>query len=158
MSGKLRRNDGTCAEWSCSYFEFRSSWYGSSLRPRSRHLLAFQQAEMPDYTPLGLQKIALQAAADPTLIRCPRDGVVMRVAATRARHDGRSVPTIREFPRLPSGPGWCVVELDVECPACRRRAERVRPAADEATDRQQCSLFDVAAPTRTNATRHAIPR
>jgi hypothetical protein len=113
---------------------------------------------MPDYTPLGLQKIAVQASVDPTLIRCPRDGAVMRVVATRARHDDRGVPTFREFPRLPCGAGWRVTELDVECPACRRQAERLRPATDDADDKQQCSLFDIASPAQTTPARHAIPR
>lgn len=60
-----------------------------------------------DYALLGIQKIAQQAARDPTTIRCPRDGAVMRVFA-------RGTPTAFEG-------------LDVECPACRRRATGVRP-------------------------------
>lgn len=64
---------------------------------------------MQDYAVLGIQKIAQQAARDPTTIRCPRDGAVMRVLGPRS-------PTVREV-------------LDVECPACRRRAVGVRPNA-----------------------------
>ena len=113
---------------------------------------------MPDYTRLGYQKIAHQASVDPALIRCPRDGAVMRVLATRARHDDRGVPTFREFPRLPAGAGWHVTELDLECPACRRRAEGIRPVTDNADDRRQCNLFEVsssssAAPTLSRITR-----
>ncbi len=77
---------------------------------------------MPDYTELGLQKIAHQAARDLTLIRCPRDGVVMRVVASRAERQDRDGLTKRRFDRLPTGRGWQVTGLDVECPACRRRA------------------------------------
>jgi hypothetical protein len=61
-----------------------------------------------EYLLLGIEKIARQAARDPTTIRCPRDGAVMRVLGTgvRAASEG----------------------LDLECPACRRRAVGVRPA------------------------------
>ncbi|MGD8727959.1 MAG: hypothetical protein PVH40_09955 [Gemmatimonadales bacterium] len=110
---------------------------------------------MSDYTALGLHKIALQASVNPTLIRCPRDGVVMRVVAAHARHDGRGVPTYRDFSRLPSGAGWHILKLDVECPACRRRAESVRPAMGEADDTDQCNLFDVTSPPPPTSSRHA---
>ena len=60
---------------------------------------------MREYALLGIQKIARQAARDPTMIRCPRDGAVMRVLRCPPAYD-----------------------LDVECPACGRRAEGVRPA------------------------------
>ena len=81
---------------------------------------------MPDYTPLGLQKLAEQAARDVTSIRCPRDGAVMRVLASRT--DDVSEEREREqavHPWRKSGP--VVVEVDVECPACRRHAMGVRP-------------------------------
>lgn len=58
---------------------------------------------MQDYALLAIEKIARQASRDPTTIRCPRDGAVMRVLGTGDA-------------------------LDVECPACRRRAVGVRPA------------------------------
>jgi hypothetical protein len=58
-----------------------------------------------EYALLGIEKIARQAARDPTTIRCPRDGAVLRVAR-RAAEDG---------------------VLDVECPACGRTAVGVRP-------------------------------
>jgi len=61
-----------------------------------------------DYALLGIQKIARQAARDPTTIRCPRDGAVMRVLTPA---------TVR-----------IDAEFDVECPACRRRATGVRLA------------------------------
>jgi len=113
---------------------------------------------MPDYTPLGFQKIAHQASVDPKLIRCPRDGVVMRVLATRARYDDRGIPTFREFPRLPAGAGWRVTELDLECPACRRRAERVRPATDDPADRHQCNLFEASSSTAAASARGPVRR
>ena len=56
---------------------------------------------------------AQQAARDPTTIRCPRDGAVMRVLGGRAPASGEP--------------------LDLECPACRRRAVGVRPADSAAT-------------------------
>jgi hypothetical protein len=61
-----------------------------------------------EYLLLGIEKIARQAARDPTTIRCPRDGAVMRVLGERAPASGEP--------------------LDLECPACRRRAVGVRPA------------------------------
>lgn len=65
---------------------------------------------MPEYAVLGIEKIARQAARDPTTIRCPRDGAVMRVLGA---------------------PGATGTEaFDVECPACRRRALGVRPATE----------------------------
>ncbi|NIM52815.1 MAG: hypothetical protein GTN62_15185 [Gemmatimonadales bacterium] len=90
---------------------------------------------MPDYTPLGIQKIARQAARDLTTIRCPRDSVVMRILASRAERQDREGLTRRTFQRAPTQGAWRVTELDVECPACRRRALGIRPAvASEPTD------------------------
>ena len=63
---------------------------------------------MQEYLLLGIEKIARQAARDPTTIRCPRDGAVMRVLGGRAPASGEP--------------------LDLECPACRRRAVGVHPA------------------------------
>lgn len=85
-----------------------------------------------DYSSLGIVKLQRQAEANPTLIRCPRDGVVMRVLGGRAvRRDGAG-ETRRFEDRLPNLRSWQVREVDVECPACRRRAEGVRlsPRAD----------------------------
>lgn len=76
---------------------------------------------MSDYTPLGLEKLAHQAAKDLTTLRCPRDSVVMRVLACRAEQALRGAVSRREFSRVP-GREWRVLEVDVECPACRRRA------------------------------------
>ena len=82
---------------------------------------------MSDYTPLGIQKIAQQAGRDPTLIRCPRDSVVMRVLkASAERPDDEGVKR-RTFDGMPKGSTWSLTEVDVECPACRRRAAGVRP-------------------------------
>ncbi|UCF40964.1 MAG: hypothetical protein JSW43_01075 [Gemmatimonadota bacterium] len=85
---------------------------------------------MADYSVLGIHKIARQAAADLGIIRCPRDGAVMRVVASRAEHTSRNGTILREFDRLPRGAEWLIVDLDLECPACRRRAAGVRPAGD----------------------------
>jgi hypothetical protein len=82
---------------------------------------------MADYTPLGLEKIARQAASDLSLIRCPRDSVVMRVVVSRAeRVDGVELES-REFRSRPPDAEWRVTELTVECPACRRCATGIRP-------------------------------
>ncbi len=85
---------------------------------------------MPDYSVLGTHKIAQQAAADLGFVRCPRDGAVMRVMASRAEHTSHNGTIVREFDRLPRGNDWRVIDLDLECPACRRRANRVRPTGD----------------------------
>ncbi len=82
---------------------------------------------MADYTPLGLEKIARQAADDLSLIRCPRDSVVMRVVGCRAEPVNGAASEGREFRSRPPKAGWRVTEVDVECPACRRRATGVRP-------------------------------
>jgi hypothetical protein len=97
---------------------------------------------MPDYTLVGYQKIAQQAALDAAVVRCPRDGAVMRVMASRAEHTGRNGTILREFDRLPRGSDWQVLELDLECPACRRRAAGVRPASDPAECPYQWGLFE----------------
>ncbi len=77
---------------------------------------------MSDYTLTGDAKIAQQARRDAALIRCPRDSAVMRVTASRAERTGGRESEVRVFDRLPRGPDWQVRELDVQCPACRRRA------------------------------------
>lgn len=79
-----------------------------------------------DYSSLGIVKLQRQAEANPTLIRCPRDGVVMRVLGGRAARRDGSGETRRFADRLPNLRGWQIREVDLECPACRRRAERVR--------------------------------
>lgn len=80
---------------------------------------------MSDYTALGLEKLAHQAAADLTTIRCPRDSVVMRLLVCRAERTAGGEVTQGEFHRPPRGREWRVREVDVECPACRRRALHV---------------------------------
>jgi hypothetical protein len=80
---------------------------------------------MDDYTPLGIEKIARQAGIAISGIRCPRDGVVMRVLTWRARRRDGSDETRRGAGRPPVSKEWAVTQLDVECPACRRRAEGV---------------------------------
>jgi len=88
---------------------------------------------MSDYTSLGVDKIAQQATRDAALIRCPRDSVVMRVLGSRAERLGREGMVSREFTRLPGDAAWRLVEVDVECPACRRRACGVRLPRTAAT-------------------------
>ena len=90
---------------------------------------------MTDYTPLGFEKIALQVARDPSLVRCPRDGAVMRVMACDGTRDDGQAMTARELTRLPRGRHCVVARLDVECPACGRRALGVRPKAAGAPER-----------------------
>ena len=97
---------------------------------------------MPDYTLVGLQKITQQAAVDAAGVRCPRDGAVMRVMASRAEHTSRNGTILREFDRLPRGADWQLIEIDLECPACRRRAPGVRPASDPAGCPYQWGLFE----------------
>lgn len=104
---------------------------------------------MPDYTLVGLQKITQQAAVDAAVVRCPRDGAVMRVMASRAEHTSRNGTILREFDRLPRGDDWQLIELDLECPACRRRAAGVRPASDSTGCPYQWGLFE--------ARRHSDP-
>lgn len=80
-------------------------------------------SQVSDYTLAGEHKIAQQARRNATFIRCPRDSAVMRVTAWRAERIGSpDVQEVREFARFPRSPDWQVCELDVECPACRRRA------------------------------------
>jgi hypothetical protein len=83
---------------------------------------------MADYTPLGIEKISLQAARDPHTIRCPRDSVVMRILVVDAERTDGKEPTRRMFTALPRSPSWRVTRLDLECPACRRKALGIRPA------------------------------
>lgn len=83
---------------------------------------------MSDYTPLGLEKLARHASRDLTTIRCPRDSVVMRLLACRAERPAGGDVMRREFVRLPRDSDWQVREIDLECPACRRRAPGVRIA------------------------------
>lgn len=80
---------------------------------------------MAHYTESGIEKLRQQAETTPALVRCPRDGVVMRVLGGEAqRLDGSD--DVRHFTkRVPNLHRWRVMELDLECPACRRRAERV---------------------------------
>jgi hypothetical protein len=86
---------------------------------------------MSDYTARGLQKLAHQVAQHPDLIRCPRDSVVMRVLSTRAERPGAHGVRHESFVGRPRGRAWCVVEIDLECPACKRRAMAVRPEAPQ---------------------------
>lgn len=79
-----------------------------------------------DYSALGIEKLQQQAEADLSLIRCPRDGVVMRVLGGRASRRDGSGESRRFTDRLPNLRAWQVREVDVECPACRRRADGIR--------------------------------
>ncbi len=56
----------------------------------------------------------------------------MRVTAWRAERTGQPESEVREFARFPRSPDWQVCELDVECPACRRRAVGVTLAESPA--------------------------
>ena len=80
---------------------------------------------MSDYTKLGLKKIAQQAKRDLRLVRCPRDGAVMRVTAWRAEHVEDPDNQLQTFDRFPRGVEWKVRDLDVRCPACGRTAEGI---------------------------------
>jgi hypothetical protein len=80
---------------------------------------------MPGYTPLGIEKIVKQAKHSLDLIRCPRDSVVMRILGGRAERRDGSGTTERFSERLPSSRYWSVREVDLECPACRRRAQAI---------------------------------
>ena len=94
---------------------------------------------MSDYTFRGLQKLAHQVATRPTLIRCPRDSVVMRVLSSRAERQGPHGIRQETFVGMPRDGEWRVMEVDVECPACRRRAMHVRPMI-ERTEPAQASV------------------
>jgi hypothetical protein len=48
------------------------------------------------------------------------------VTVWRAERAGGPEPEMRVFDRLPRSADWQVRELDVQCPACRRQALRVR--------------------------------
>ena len=86
-----------------------------------------------DYTTLGLDKLRRQANTDVTLVRCPRDGVVMRVLGCRAARRDGSGEECRVVGRLPRGRVWAVRELDLECPACGRRARGITILPEVAT-------------------------
>lgn len=75
------------------------------------------------YTQLGISKIAIQASRAPREIRCPRDGAVMRVTGCVAEEAQGLAP--RRFRGLPVRGEWRLTSVDVECPACRRRAGEV---------------------------------
>lgn len=84
---------------------------------------------MADYSSLGIDKITKQANTDITLVRCPRDSVVMRpVECVLERPDTGERRRVRGRP--PKGREWAVRELDLECPACRRRATRILVTAN----------------------------
>jgi hypothetical protein len=80
---------------------------------------------MEHYSPLGIEKIVRQAAADRLTIRCPRDGVVMRVVAWRVKRRDGSGETRRGTGRPKPSREWAITHLDLECPACRRGAEDI---------------------------------
>ena len=110
-----RTNSGACVPVGRAYLE---TCYRQQL-PCSTDF------EMADYTSLGIDKLTRQANRDITLVRCPRDGVVMRVLSCRAaRYDG-SGEECRVVGRLPRGRAWAVREIDFECPACSRRARGI---------------------------------
>lgn len=50
----------------------------------------------------------------------------MRVTAYQAVQVGGGDAELRVFSRLPRAASWQLRALDVECPACRRRAVHVR--------------------------------
>jgi hypothetical protein len=78
---------------------------------------------MDHYSPLGIEKIVRQAATERLIIRCPRDGVVMRVVSWRARRRDGSGEARRGTGRPPApNKEWAITQLDLECPACRRTA------------------------------------
>jgi hypothetical protein len=77
---------------------------------------------MTDYTPLGIEKLTLQASRNAGLIRCPRDGVVMHIIRCQAARADNPDDLSQMVGRVPRGPDWTVRNLDLECPACRRRA------------------------------------
>jgi hypothetical protein len=84
---------------------------------------------LADYTPLGIENIARQATTDVRLIRCPRDSVVMRVCSCEAERRDEPGEIQHVEGRPPNGRGWVVHEIEVECPACGRRAAGVTVAA-----------------------------
>lgn len=99
---------------------------------------------MADYTPLGIEKISLQAGRDPHTIRCPRDSVVMRVLVVDAERSDGKEPSRRLFTAIPRTPNWRVTKLDLECPACRRKALGIRPVTPVVpapTQRQHLGVY-----------------
>ena len=72
---------------------------------------------------------------DPTLIRCPRDSVVMRVVKARAERPDPGGVRRHTFDGVPKGAAWSLTEVDVECPACRRCAMGVRPMRRSAREK-----------------------
>ncbi|HET7039647.1 MAG TPA: hypothetical protein VFH97_07155 [Gemmatimonadales bacterium] len=80
---------------------------------------------MEHYSPLGIEKIVRQAATERLIIRCPRDGVVMRVVSWRAKRRDGSEETRRGTGRPRASREWAITHLDLECPACRRTAEGI---------------------------------
>ncbi len=100
---------------------------------------------MTDYTSLGIQKLVRQATQDLSLIRCPRDSVVMRVLRCRAERPEGDGSKSGEFRRAPRSADWRVKEVDLECPACRRRAMGLRLVGDCPEDRAAASDDAVAA-------------
>ena len=90
-----------------------------------RHPVISGTRRVNDYTELGLSKIALQARRNMREIRCPRDGAVMRVVA-RVSVDQQNETSIQRHLALSS--------IDVECPACRRKAKGVSLATPSSGD------------------------
>lgn len=81
---------------------------------------------MTHYTDLGLAKLRWQAETEHHVVRCPRDGAVMRVLRAVAEPRDADGEARRFAARLPDRRRWRVRELDLECPACQRRAEGIQ--------------------------------
>jgi len=123
-----------CLRWSAPF---------PSVAARSFFTLS-RGTRMADYTPLGIEKISLQAARDPHTIRCPRDSVVMRVLVVDAERSDGKEPSRRLFTTVPRTPSWRITKLDLECPACRRKALGIRPAmpaVPPVPPRQQVGMY-----------------
>ena len=81
---------------------------------------------MDDYSEAGRTKLEQQASTTLDFIRCPLDSAVMLVLRSAAGRYERGETLYREFKGLPHSSEWTVSSVDLECSACRRRADDVR--------------------------------
>ncbi len=81
---------------------------------------------MNDYSDAGRAKIEQQVSATLDFIQCPLDSAAMLVTGSVAGRYERDGTTYRDFKGLPRHSDWTVSSVNLECSACRRRADDIQ--------------------------------
>ncbi len=84
---------------------------------------------MDDYSEIGRAKLEMQASESLDFIRCPLDSAAMLVERSIAGRYERGQTAFREFNGLPRSNEWTVESIQLQCSACRRRAEDIQVRA-----------------------------